>query len=305
MVPPFEAAAFGLKPGETSGIVESDFGYHIIRLTEARGGEKKPFEAVRAELEGEVRNQLAQKRYNDAAVEFGDTVFEQSESLKPVADKYKLAVQRADRVLRAPAPGASGPDGQPALPRGLVRRRDDSRQAQHEGDRHRQEPARLRPCRRAPAGPAASARRGEGADPRPARGAEGGRAVVQEGGRAARRGQGCAGNAFPGETVTVSRAQTRDLPRSLLDAVMRAPQASLPTVVGIPLGTDGYAIARIVKVVGRDPAVADPQRGRAQYAQAWAAAESDAAYTAWKTRLEARITENAKLDRDAAASEPR
>ena len=63
MVKPFDDAVFAMKPGEISNVVESEFGYHIIQLTGQRGGEKKSFDAVRAEIEAEVKKQLAQKRY--------------------------------------------------------------------------------------------------------------------------------------------------------------------------------------------------------------------------------------------------
>ena len=50
MVPPFEKAAFGLKPGEVSGVVSTVFGYHIIKLTEALPPSVQPFDEVKAKI---------------------------------------------------------------------------------------------------------------------------------------------------------------------------------------------------------------------------------------------------------------
>jgi peptidyl-prolyl cis-trans isomerase D len=55
-----------------------------------------------------VQTQLAQKRYSEAAVDFSNMVEDQSDSLKPVADKYKLALRTAQDVHRTAAPGATG-----------------------------------------------------------------------------------------------------------------------------------------------------------------------------------------------------
>jgi peptidyl-prolyl cis-trans isomerase D len=108
MVKPFDDAAFTMKTGEISNLIETDFGYHIITLTSVRGGEKKPFESVRPEIEAEVRKSLAQKKYVEAAEQFTNTVFEQSDSLQPVIDKLRLTKLTAT-VQRTPPPGASGP----------------------------------------------------------------------------------------------------------------------------------------------------------------------------------------------------
>lgn len=108
MVKPFEDAAFKLKPGEISDIVESDFGFHIIKLTEVVPAQTKPFAQVRGDIEADLRRQAAQKKFAEAAEIFTNTVYEQSDSLRPVADKLKLQVQTVDALPRTGVPARPG-----------------------------------------------------------------------------------------------------------------------------------------------------------------------------------------------------
>ncbi len=101
-----EDAVFAMKVGEV-GEVETEFGYHVVRLEAVRGGDKKPLEAVRSEIEEEIRKQMATKRWAEAAEQFTNTVYEQADSLQPVIDKLKLEKHTAS-VKRQPAPGATG-----------------------------------------------------------------------------------------------------------------------------------------------------------------------------------------------------
>jgi len=111
MVKPFEQAAFALKPGEISDIVETEFGLHLIRVTEVKGGTVPPFEQVRAQIESTYRRQQAQKKFAEAAEQFSNLVYEQADSLQPAAEKLGLTVQSVPGVTRdgppAGAPGAA------------------------------------------------------------------------------------------------------------------------------------------------------------------------------------------------------
>jgi peptidyl-prolyl cis-trans isomerase D len=290
---PLEDAAFKLKPDEIGDLVESEFGYHVVKLTAVRGGDKKPFDAVKAELENEVRSQLAQKRFSEAAVEFTNTVYEQPDSLKPVIDKLKLELRTAQNVKRTPAPGATGVLANPKFLDALFGT---------DAVRNKRNTEAIEVA----ASTLASGRvvKYEAAHQLPLEEVKAGLRerliVVQAAARARKLGEArlaelraAPATALPDAAVIVSRAQTRELPGTLVDAVLKAPVATLPSFVGVDLGDQGYAVAKIVKVLGRDPATADATRAQAQYAQAWGEAEAQAYYTALKSRLKVEIRPSA------------
>lgn len=64
MVPEFEKAAFAMKVGDTSDIVESQFGMHIIKLTDRRPARTVPFTEVKEQIAGYLKQQRQQEKTN-------------------------------------------------------------------------------------------------------------------------------------------------------------------------------------------------------------------------------------------------
>jgi peptidyl-prolyl cis-trans isomerase D len=109
MVKPFEDAVFALKENQISDVVRSDFGFHIIRLTGIKAERVKPFDQVRGEIAAVLKRKAAATEYAKIAEGFSNTVYEQADSLKPAAEKYKLSVEQSPWLSKGmPAAGPLG-----------------------------------------------------------------------------------------------------------------------------------------------------------------------------------------------------
>lgn len=301
MVKPFEDAVFAMKPGEISNIVESDFGFHIIQLTAVRGGEKKPFDQVRPEIESEVRKALAQKRYAEAAEQFSEIVYQQYDSLQPVIDKLKLE-KRTAVVARAPAPGASGALASEKLLTAVFG--NEAVKNKRNTDAIEIGPNQMASARVVKYEPAHTLSLDEVKDKvRAAVVAEQAAALARKDGQARLEALRKADAPLP-SSVTVSRAQMQGLPREVIDAVLRADVAKGPAVVGVDLGSQGYVVARVTKALPRDPVPGGDAPLQAQIGQAWAAAESDAYLAALKKRYKAELVPAVVAQVAGSASAP-
>jgi peptidyl-prolyl cis-trans isomerase D len=103
MVKSFDDAVFAMKPGEIAGPVQSEFGWHVIRLVGVTPARTRPFEEVKAQIETELKRQRAAQKFAAAADQFQNLVYEQADSLAPVAKALGLTVQTSPLVTRAQA----------------------------------------------------------------------------------------------------------------------------------------------------------------------------------------------------------
>lgn len=299
MVKPFDDAVFAMKTGEISNLIETDFGYHIITLTSVRGGEKKPFESVRPEIEAEVRKSLAQKKYVEAAEQFTNTVFEQSDSLQPVIDKLKLTKLTAT-VQRTPPPGASGPLASAKLLESVFG--NDAVRNKRNTDAVEVGPNQLvsaRVVQHTPARTLPMAEVKEGVRNRLIQ--QQSATLARKEGEARKEALAKAPTEALPVTLTLSRTQAQGAPRGVIDAVMRADASKLPVVTGVDLGTQGYVVLRVTKVVPREIPPGGDAPLQSQYTQAWAAAESLAYQEALKKRFKAEIKTAAVAEAASAA----
>jgi peptidyl-prolyl cis-trans isomerase D len=270
-VKPYEDALFRMKEGQISEPIETEFGFHVIQATgvqkkdgreERRSShilitapaEAKPFEAMRDQIEAELKKGRAAKRFGEAADQFQNMVYEQPDSLKPVAERFKLKVETSGWIGR----GASGKElgvlDNPKLVAALFS--SDALKNRRNTDAIEVAPGTLVAARVAEHQPAVQRKFDE---------VKNDIATLlqrREAGELARKdGAAKLEQLLKGENAgvkwsppkTVSRRDGQNMPEQVLRPVMSADVSKLPAYVGLPVGDAGYMLVRISKVIEGDP----------------------------------------------------
>lgn len=264
-VKPVEDAIYALKQGEVSNLVESEYGYHIITVTDIKPAAVRPLDEVKAEIAADLKSQKSSKKYSELAEAFNDTVYEQSDSLKPVADKLGLQVQTASNVTRTPNPAAgAAPFNNAKFLKALFT--DESIKNKRNTEAVEVAPATLIAGRVVEYKPASVRPLAEVQD------AIRQRVTIDEeirmakaAGEAKLAAAKASGDATGfGEPKLVSRTQQPPFNQAGAIAVLKADTSKLPAYVGVEVPGQGYAVYRITKVQQAAP---DVERRKAEAQQ--------------------------------------
>jgi len=105
MVPEFETAAFAMQAGQTSDLVRSQFGFHIIRVVEKKAGETRPLDQVRQQIQEQLAQQQADAQITERARQLESRIKNPGD-LAEAAGEQGLMVQESGYFQRGdPVPG--------------------------------------------------------------------------------------------------------------------------------------------------------------------------------------------------------
>ncbi len=99
-VPEFEQAAEALSRGDVSEPIKTQFGYHLITVTELQPEHTQTYEQVKAELEQQYRKNLAENLYFEQFEQLTELAYEHPENLSTIAEKLDLAIKSTSPFTR-------------------------------------------------------------------------------------------------------------------------------------------------------------------------------------------------------------
>ena len=109
-VGPFSDSLFSLKQGETSGLVKTEFGFHIIRLEGIEPGKARSYDDARAELEDEFRRDKAADLFGERQEEVQRAIEAPGADFAAIAQKFGLVVGQVPEFLRGAGGAPLGAD---------------------------------------------------------------------------------------------------------------------------------------------------------------------------------------------------
>jgi peptidyl-prolyl cis-trans isomerase D len=251
MVKPFEDAVFSAKVGDIVGPVQTDFGYHVIKVTGITPPHVQSFDDVKGRIETELKRQKASQKFAAAAEQFQNLVYEQADSLAGAAKTLDLKVETTAFVTRAQVQALAM--GSAKFMQALFS--PESVQSKRNTEAIEVGPNALMAGRIVEYKPAAPRPLADVQDEiRQQLSRQGASELAQKAGREKlallEQGRGPDAGAAFGKTVTLARNQAQaGFPSDALKKIFEADEHKLPAYVGAVNERGGFSIYRVEKVI--------------------------------------------------------